>query len=192
MLAGLQAASNRRRQLDDQFVAAWNSRDAEQLLSLMAYDVMYDDAGWPAYMHGHTDVRAFLESTWRAVPDLSFAHDDTVLVAPSGTNTARYWTGAGTHTGVWSARSDPNGRQFQFRGASFLEIHDGELRRIRVVYDVTDMRRQLGVLPARSSAAERLIIRAANFTHPLASTLKVPALAVVRALRSPGAPLAAH
>jgi len=163
MLAGLQAASNRRRQLDDQFVAAWNSRDAEQLLSLMAYDVMYDDAGWPAYMHGHTDVRAFLESTWRAVPDLSFAHDDTVLVDPSGTKTARYWTGAGTHTGVWDPPGlNATGRPFQFSGASFLEIHDGKLRRIRVVYDVADVMRQLGVLPARSSAGERLIIMAAN------------------------------
>jgi len=77
------------RQLDDKFVAAWNSREVEQLLSLMTDDVVYDDASWATQMHGHADVRAFLESTWRAVPDLSFTHEDTVLLDPSGTNTAR-------------------------------------------------------------------------------------------------------
>jgi predicted ester cyclase len=129
----------------------------------MAYDVMYEDASWPTHMHGHTDVRAFLESTWRAVPDLSFAHENTVLVDPSGTKTARYWTGAGTHTGVLDPPGlNPTGRQFQFRGASFLEIHDRKLRRIRVVYDHADVMRQLSVLPARSSAGERLIMMAAN------------------------------
>jgi steroid delta-isomerase-like uncharacterized protein len=144
-------------------VAAWNSHEVDQLLSLMTDDVVYDDASWATQMHGHADVRAFLESTWRAVPDLSFAHEDIVLVDPSGTKTARYWTGAGTHTGFWDPpRLKASGRQFQFRGASFLEIHDGKLQRIRVVYDVTDIMRQLGVLPARSSAGERLIIMAAN------------------------------
>lgn len=38
---------------------------------LMTDDVVYDDAGWPTRMRGHAAVRGFLESTWRAVPDLS-------------------------------------------------------------------------------------------------------------------------
>jgi steroid delta-isomerase-like uncharacterized protein len=156
------------RQLDDKFVAAWNSHEVDQLLSLMTDDVVYDDASWSSQMYGHADVRAFLESTWRAVPDLSFTHEDTVLIDPSGTKTARYWTGTGIHTGIWDPPGlKPSGRRFQFRGASFLESHDGKLRRIRVVYDVADVMRQLGVLPPRGSHGERLIMMGANLRSRL-------------------------
>jgi steroid delta-isomerase-like uncharacterized protein len=151
------------KRLDDEFVKAWNSHKVEKLLSLMTDDVIYDDASWATEMHGHADVRAFLESTWRAVPDLSFKHEDTVLVDASGTRTARYWTGKGTHTGPWDPPGlRPTGRSFKFHGASFLESRDGKLSRIRVVYDVTDVMRQLGVLPGRASIGERLIMLTAN------------------------------
>ena len=149
--------------LDDEFVKAWNSHKVDKLLSLMTDDVVYDDASWPKQMHGHAEVRAFLESTWRAVPDLSFRHEHAVLIDPTGTKTARYWKGTATHTGLW----DPpglraTGRSFTFHGASFLESRDGKLCRIRVVYDVADVMRQLGILPAPASVGEWLITMAAN------------------------------
>jgi len=150
-------------QLDDKFVAAWNSHEVEQLLSLMTDDVVYDDASWPTQMHGHAEVRAFLESTWRAVPDLAFTHDEIVLLDPSRTKTARYWHGTATQTGSWDPPGlKPSGRGFSFHGATFLESRDDKLCRIRVIYDVASIMRQLGVLPARGSAAERLIMTAAN------------------------------
>jgi steroid delta-isomerase-like uncharacterized protein len=149
--------------LDDEFIKAWNSHKVEKLLSLMTDDVVYDDASWPTQMHGHAEVRAFLESIWRAVPDLSFKHEQTVLIDPSGTETARYWTGTATHTGVWDPPGlRPTGRSFTFHGASFLESRDGKLCRIRVVYDVADVMRQLGILPGTASVGERLIMIAAN------------------------------
>ena len=150
-------------QLDDKFVAAWNSHEVEQLLSLMTDDVVYDDASWPTQMHGHGDVRAFLESTWRAVPDLAFTHEGIVLLDPSGTKTARYWHGTATQTGFWDPPGlKPGGRRFSFHGATFLESRDDKLCRIRVVYDVASVMRQLGVLPRRRSAGERLIMTTAN------------------------------
>ena len=49
-------------------IAAWNSHQPDQLLALMTDDVVYDDSSWPKQMHGHADVREFLESIWRAAP----------------------------------------------------------------------------------------------------------------------------
>lgn len=149
--------------LDDEWVKAWNSHKVEKLLSLMTNDVVYDDASWPTEMHGHAEVRAFLESTWRAVPDLSFRHEHTVLVDSTATKTARYWKGTATHTGHWDPPGlRPTGRSFTFHGATFLETRNGKLCRIRVVYDVADIMRQLGVLPGSASIGERLIILTAN------------------------------
>ena len=99
---------------------------------------------------------------------MAFTREDSVLVDPSGTKTAHYWTGAGTHTGVWDPPGlNPTGRRFQFRGATFLESHDGKLRWIHVVYDVADIMRQLGVLPVSRSGEERLMIMAANLRSRL-------------------------
>jgi steroid delta-isomerase-like uncharacterized protein len=154
------------RQLDDRFVAAWNARSVDEMLALMTDDVVYDDAGWPRQMHGHAEVRAFLESTWRAVPDLSFERDGVVLIEPSGTNTASYWRGSGTQTGVWDPPGlKPTGRRFSFHGGTFLESRDGKLCRVRVVYDVVSIMRQVGVLPEAGSPAERVVMIAANFVN---------------------------
>ncbi len=156
------AASSGAIQLDDDFVAAWNAHDAHRMLSLMTDDVVYDDASWPTRMCGHCAVRAFLESTWVAIPDLTFTHED-VFVDPSGTKTTRYWRGTATHTGFWEPPGlKPTGRRLEFHGATFLESRDGKLCRIRVVYDVASIMRQFGVLPGHGSWAERLIVAATN------------------------------
>ena len=42
------------------YLAAWNTHDADRLLGLMTDDIVYDDTAWPTQMRGHADVRAFL------------------------------------------------------------------------------------------------------------------------------------
>ncbi len=119
-------------QLDDKFVAGWNAHEVEQLLSVTTDDVVHDSAGRPTQMRGRAEVRAFLESTWRAAPDLAFTHEP-VLLDPSGTKTARYWHATATATGLWDPPSlKPGGWPFGFDGASFLESRDGKLCRVRV------------------------------------------------------------
>src|SRR3954453_22922587 len=51
---------------------AWNSHEQDRLLGLMTEDIVYDDSAWPTQMRGHSDVREFLDHTWRALPDLRF------------------------------------------------------------------------------------------------------------------------
>jgi hypothetical protein len=51
---------------------AWNSHDPDRVLDLMTEDVVYDDSAWPSTMRGHSEVRQFLDYTWRAFPDLRF------------------------------------------------------------------------------------------------------------------------
>ncbi len=153
------------KELNDKYVAAWNSHKIERLLSLMTDDVVYDDASWPKQMRGHDDVRAFVASTWRAVPDLSFEHDD-MLVDESGTKTAHHWTATATHTGPWDPPGlGPTGRPIAFDGATFLESRDGKICRIQVIYDVTGLMRQAGVLPKPGDLMERLLLAGPNLLN---------------------------
>jgi len=49
-----------------------------------------------------------------------------------------------------------------FDGAAFYELRDGKACRIRVVYDVTSILRQMGVLPRAGSRGERMMTTTAN------------------------------
>jgi steroid delta-isomerase-like uncharacterized protein len=138
------------------WLAAWNSHDPDRLLALMTDDVVYDDSAWPARMHGHEDVREFLTHTWRALPDLRFELDTGPLVSRSEPQAAMYWTGTATHTGpIDPPGLAPTGKRLAFHGADFHEYRDELVSRLRIVFDMTDVMRQLGVLPAAGSRGER-------------------------------------
>ena len=151
----------------DTLLAAWNSHEPDQLLALMTDDVVYDDASWPKQMHGRADVREFLESTWRAIPDLTFEHVHGPLLDPTASRVGSLWHATGTDTGVWDPPGlAPSGRQISFDGADFEELRDGRICSMQVIYDVAGIMRQLGVLPQSGSRGEHLITTMANLrTH---------------------------
>jgi len=151
-------------QFSEKYAAAWKSHQPEQVLALMSDDVVYEDSAWPGWeIRGHAGVRAFLEATWRAIPDMKLTLETSALLDPAGPRAARYWHATATNTGRW----DPpgllaTGRRISFQGGTFLEFRDGKVCRVRVVYDAAELLRQVGVLPKGGSTGERLAFWAAN------------------------------
>ena len=158
-----QTGATQREELDrewlDDFIqrweAAWNSHEPERLLELMTEDVVYDDSAWPRTMRGHADVREFLEFTWRAFPDLRFDMSDgpyiTLWAAEGGLPLDR----AGTHSGP----IDPpgfahTGKQVEFRGRTSTSTATPRCR-LRIVFDMMDVTRQLGLMPKPGSPVEK-------------------------------------
>jgi steroid delta-isomerase-like uncharacterized protein len=138
------------------YLAAWNSRDADRLLGLMTDDIVYDDAAWPTQMRGHADVRAFLTSAWRALPDLTFELVEGPYVVPGKPKAAFHWRGTATFTGPLEPPGfAPTGRRAEFEGVDFHEYRDGLLARLRIDFDLMDFGRQVGLMPAHGSRAER-------------------------------------
>jgi steroid delta-isomerase-like uncharacterized protein len=155
------------RDLANRMLEAWNAHNTSALLELMSEDVVYDDASWPKRMYGHSDVREFLESTWRAIPDLTFEFDDP-LVNTEASQIANCWRATATHTGPWDPPGlDPTRRPIKFEGTFVGELRDGKLLRIRVAYDVAAIMRQLGILPEQRSRGEHVMIRLANLRTSL-------------------------
>jgi len=147
---------------------AWNSQSAEKILALMADDIVYDDSAWPKTMNGHSDVREFLDHTWRGFPDLRFEPVGEPLVDPEAPRAAFYWHGFATHAGPLDPPGlEPTGTKVHFEGADFHEYRDGKLARLRIVFDMASAMRQLGVLPERGSRMERLVTRLANMQGKL-------------------------
>jgi steroid delta-isomerase-like uncharacterized protein len=146
-----------------QWAAAWNSHEHERLLALMTDDIVYDDSAWPTTMRGHADVREFLDHTWRGIPDLRFEAREGPYVAAGEPKAAFWWDGYGTHTGrIDPPGLAPTGKRMQFDGADFHEYRDGKVARLRIVFDMADVMRQLGVLPPTGGKQERVLAKVTN------------------------------
>jgi steroid delta-isomerase-like uncharacterized protein len=145
----------------ERWLAAWNSHEPDRLLELMTEDITYEDSAWPQPMRGHADVREFLGSTWRAFPDLAFERVGSALIAPAGLRAAFWWRGRATNTGPIDPPGAPaTGARVEFEGADFHEYRDGKVAGLRIVFDMADVARQLGMLPARGSLGERAMVLA--------------------------------
>jgi predicted ester cyclase len=114
-------------------------------------------------MRGHADVREFIGSTLRGFPDLRFEIVDGPFIQADEAKAAFYWKGSATHTGpIDPPGLAPTGRRIEMEGGDFHEYRDGRLVRLRIVFDLADTMRQLGVLPEPGTRAERLTMRLAN------------------------------
>jgi steroid delta-isomerase-like uncharacterized protein len=143
------------------WLAAWNSHDPDRVLNHLTEDVEARDDSWPKPMHGHGDVREFLEALWRAVPDMTFELLAGPYVIPDEPRASFHWRGTGTFTGRMDPPGfAPTGRRWEIDGADFHEYHDGRISRLRVVFDLMSVSRQLGVMPPSGSRAERAMAAA--------------------------------
>jgi steroid delta-isomerase-like uncharacterized protein len=143
------------------WLGAWNSHESDRVLGLLTDDVELRDDSWPSPMHGHAQVSEFLDALWRAMPDMTFELSDGPYVALGDARASFRWRGSGTFTGPM----DPPGfagtaRRWVVDGADFHEYRDGRIAKARVVLDVMSIARQVGLMPATGSRAERAMVAA--------------------------------
>jgi steroid delta-isomerase-like uncharacterized protein len=149
------------RELVAGWLDAWNSHQADRVLGLLTDDVEARDDSWPRAMRGHDQVREFLEALWRAVPDMAFELLDGPYVIPDEPRASFHWRGTGTFTGRMDPPGfAPTGRRWEIDGADFHEYRGGRISKLRVVFDLMSVSRQLGVMPAAGSRAERAMAAA--------------------------------
>ena len=144
-----------------QWIDACNSHEVNRLLALMSEDIEYRDDAWPKPMRGHADVREFLESSWRAFPDITVELLDGPYVIPGEPRAALHWRGWATHTGPLEPPGfAPTGRRWEQDGVDFHEYRDGRVCKLRITFDMLSVSRQLGLMPAAGGRAERALAMA--------------------------------
>jgi steroid delta-isomerase-like uncharacterized protein len=145
----------------ERWLGAFNSRQPEQVLELMTSDVIYDDSARPQTMHGHAEVREFLEFLWRAFPDFCVEAVDGPLVSADGKRSAFWWRSRMTNTGPINPPGMPaTNKLVEYEGADFHTYRDGKVARLQIVFDMANISRQLGLLPGPGSLAERVMVAA--------------------------------
>ncbi len=144
------------REFVPRWLGAWNAHDPDGVVECLTEDVEVRDDSWPRTMHGHSDVRRFLEALWRAIPDMTFELLDGPYVIPGEPRASFHWRGSGTFTGMMDPPGfAPTGRHWVLDGVDFQEYRAGRIVKLRVITDMMSISRQLGVMPAAGSRAER-------------------------------------
>jgi steroid delta-isomerase-like uncharacterized protein len=135
--------------------AIFNAHDLDAFSSLMAEDVVFDHP-LAGTMHGRGEIRAFYTRFWSAFPDLAVDLADGPFLHP---HAARPFRRLARHRHPHRTLDPPGlpatGRHIQGHVWETLEIRDGHLHRIGQAFDTAGFMRQLGVLPAQGSRAER-------------------------------------
>jgi predicted ester cyclase len=134
-----------------------NRRDAGALTEILAPDIV--DVFPHATLRGPEAVRAFFAETFAALPDFRIraehmaAEGETVLVKwrIDGTFSGRPWLGI---------RS--TGTRVTMHGMDCMTVRDGLVVHNVVIYDQTSFGRQIGMLPAPGSRADRAMTAAFN------------------------------
>ena len=157
----------------ERWLDAWNSHDPDRVLAFLTEDVEVRDDSWPQTMHGHSEVREFLDALWRAIPDMTFELLDGPYVIPGEARASFHWRGAGTFTGPMDPPGfGPTGRRWEIDGVDFQEYRDGRIVRLRVITDMMSISRQLGLLPAAGSRAEQAMAAAQRGIMRLISSIR--------------------
>ena len=135
---------------------AYNAHDADRFAALMTEDVIVDHSAAPTTMHGLAEVRSFYIDSWKAFPDARLELVDGPFLHPDAPRASVLWRWIGTNTGP----IDPpgfaaTGKRVEVAVCDVGEYRDGLVCRFRIVFDMADLMRQLGLLAAPGSRTER-------------------------------------
>ena len=134
------------------------SRDAEAMASHWSEDGT-DDLVPVVVLRGPAEVESYFRELFEAVPDLDF---QVQRVVADDRQAAVQWRLRGTFDGAAFQGLEPNGRQLELRGCDVLEIEDEKIVHNTAYYDGAAFARQVGMLPAQDSGAEKAMKGAFN------------------------------
>lgn len=151
-------AVDTREALSTGYVEAWNAHDPEAVAAFFALDAVYDDRGPGVIARGRPAIHAHVDAVLRAFSDIRFEVKRTMY---GDDFVAAEWTVSMTHTGDFDGLA-PTGRKLTSAGVDVATLGSGdEIAHLVSYYDGAATMRDLGLLPARHSALERMFLRGA-------------------------------
>lgn len=149
--------------LDDfvgRYTAAWNGCDTAAMAELVTDDIVWADPALPVPARGKAEVQEFMRASFRAFPDLRFSEPAPRVMATDGDLVLWAWRMEGTQDGeIEPPGFAPTGAGMGVDGVDHWIFRDGRIARYRAYYDMNDLARQLGIVPAAGSRAERGMVR---------------------------------
>jgi steroid delta-isomerase-like uncharacterized protein len=117
---------------------------------------------------GTDEIAAYFNATFAAVRDFKL---EIVAIAGEGDDVFVRWHMTGTHEGELLGIA-PTGKSLSIDGVDHFVIRDGKVASNFVVIDQLQYARQIGMMPADGSAADRAMKAAFNVRTGIAAKLK--------------------
>ncbi|NQD37282.1 SnoaL-like domain-containing protein [Permianibacter sp. IMCC34836] len=129
----------------DDYMAAWNSHNADAAASHFADNVTYLDASVGTPQQGRDAARDnVIKVFMTAVPDCHWVRNGAPIVSADGI--AFEWTFSGTNTGAWGPDTPATGKSFSFNGVSFIRLQGDKIAYQGDYYDALNFNKQMGWL----------------------------------------------
>jgi steroid delta-isomerase-like uncharacterized protein len=127
----------------EEWATGWSTCDVERVISVFTDECIYEDVPLSVVNHGKDELRAFAQQVFDAFPDLRIeptaqvASDDWALLE---------WIMSGTHQGDLPGMP-ATAKRFSVRGATVLQLENGQISRNSDYWDMATLRTQLGLMP---------------------------------------------
>jgi len=131
--------------LAQRLVDAWNARNLDDFIGLLAQDVEWYDPAMPEPpARGRTAVRTFAEGVLRAFPDFAYVVQPPICSSADGSRCALVWRISASHLHALEPLGyAPTGRRANIEGVDVLDVRDGQVTRILTAFDVLSSAEQL-------------------------------------------------
>jgi steroid delta-isomerase-like uncharacterized protein len=117
---------------------------------------------------GVDEIAAYFEDTFAALPDMRI---EVISIVEQGDDVLAHWHLTGTHSGPVQG-IEGTGKRIELDGIDHFVLRDGKVVSNFVVFDQMQYSRQLGILPAQDSVADKAMKAAFNVRTKLAQRLK--------------------
>jgi predicted ester cyclase len=118
--------------------------------------------------HGADEIANYFEDAFAAIPDF---HMDVLAVAEQGDDVFVHWRLTGTHDGQLLG-IEPTHKPLAIDGMDHFVVRDGSVVSNFVVFDQMQYARQIGMMPADGTAADKAVKSAFNARTKLTAKLK--------------------
>ena len=140
------------------YFEAMDRRDVDAMLEHWAEDG-FEDMVPVGVIRGHGELRESLTAQFAAMPDMRTTV--TRLIAGEHDCTVE-WRIEGTFDGGPYMGLEPTGSHVELRGVDLIELEDGQITSLTAYFDSSSYARQIGLLPADGSGADRAMKTAFN------------------------------
>lgn len=132
-------------------IEAFNARDWDRMASYNTPNCVYDEVGTGRHVRGNPEVRKIMEGWTKAFTDAKGTVNDTL---EKGDTVVVEVTWKGTQKGPLEGPSGtipPSGRSMTTRAVQVIRFDNDKIAETRHYFDMVNMLKQLGALPAEKA-----------------------------------------
>lgn len=127
------------------FIEAWNSHDAEKLISLFSDEFQYNEVASGRSFTNNEALTSYFERTIAGIPDTKF---EVISIFANDNYAAVEWIWKGTNSVGWDYMGIPaTGKTIELPGVSVMEIVNGKIIRNSDYWDWNSFMQSIGVAP---------------------------------------------